>query len=197
TGDDVGVAIAVDVPGRDAHAADEAWEGEEAHQQAAIPAAEDLDVTAWCPGISADDEVSEAVTINVARGHEDAARVARQAEAAHHEGGGPAVEDLNVPARDARPARDDGVEDTVTVDVTDRHADIALEARRKSANRSGGEETSQNVRGPEGLQHRRGSRDCDRSILADNDLDRRRRGQTFDTRERELLSGGGAGERSL
>src|SRR5262249_35039720 len=133
----------------------------------------------------------------VARGHEDAARVAREAEKAQHEGGGPAVEDLNVPAGDARPARDDGVEDTVTVDVTDRHADIALEARRKSANRSGGEETSQNVRGPEGLQHRRGSRDCDRSILADNDLDRRRRGQTFDTRERELLSVGEAVEATL
>src|SRR6267378_2534180 len=73
-GDDVGPAVTVDVAGGHPHAAGEAhvvWE--KAEQWGAVLAGEGEDVGA-AAGVGADDDVGKAVTVDVARRHEAAAR---------------------------------------------------------------------------------------------------------------------------
>src|SRR5207249_2820702 len=72
-GDDVGQAVAGDVAGRHGDAAAEAGPvGKVAFQQRAVLAAKDLDVRP-AAGARPGDDVSEAVAIDVADGHVDAA----------------------------------------------------------------------------------------------------------------------------
>src|SRR5207302_1882187 len=72
-GNDVGLAVAVHVPGGDEHAAGEfGVVGEKAAEQGQVDAAEDLDVRA-AAGARAGNDVIGAVAIDVAGGHADAA----------------------------------------------------------------------------------------------------------------------------
>src|SRR5581483_7808975 len=72
-GHDVGLAVAGHVAGGDEHAAREArGVGVEALEQAAVPAAEDLDVRP-APRTGPGDDVVHTVAVDVAGGHADAA----------------------------------------------------------------------------------------------------------------------------
>src|SRR5205807_2416249 len=72
-GDDVRLAVAIDVASGDVDPAGEARVvGEEAHEERTVGAAEDLDVRA-SPGPGAGDDVGDAVAVDVADGHPHAA----------------------------------------------------------------------------------------------------------------------------
>src|SRR5262249_26149635 len=120
---DVGEAVGVDVACRHMHATGEAREGEEALEQSAGLAIKDLDVPAWRPRVGPDDDIVEAVIVDVARADRHAAGGALESEEAVEQGAGLAVEDLGVSTRRPRSGADDGVEDAIAVDVADRHAD--------------------------------------------------------------------------
>src|SRR5262249_44054152 len=128
-GDDVGLAVAVDVAGCHRHAAVEVdVVGHEAHQQRPVLAAEDLDLRPT-PGAGADDDVRGAVAVDVGRGDVDAAAEGGvERHEAHQQRAGLAVEDL-----DLRPAAgagaDDDVRHAVAVDIAAGHPHAAEEAR--------------------------------------------------------------------
>src|SRR5262249_13249022 len=127
--DDVGLAVAVDVPGRDRDAAGVLGvEGQVALQQAAVGAGEDLDLAAAALG-QADDEVGVAVAVDVPGRDVDAAGVVqRPGRETVEQGQVGAAEDLDVGAA-AGPGAGDDVGDAVAVDVADRHPPLAGEAR--------------------------------------------------------------------
>src|SRR5207302_4016730 len=105
---------------------------EELVQGAAILAAEDIHVRA-AAGVGADDNVGEAVAVDVARSHVDAAaeRGVKGHEIADRPGelvARRAVEDADVGTA-ARPGAGDDVWGAVVVHVADRHANAAREAR--------------------------------------------------------------------
>src|SRR5262249_51066776 len=95
-GDDVGVAVAIDVAGRHGNAAEEArGVGEEAGDLRPGDAVEDLDVRAGARA-DAGDDVGDAVAGDVAGGHVDAAREGRAVgEEAEAFGAGGVVEDAH------------------------------------------------------------------------------------------------------
>src|SRR5207248_326579 len=117
----------VEVGGADADAAAEAGVGEEAGPLRPGGGVERLDVPAGGAGPRARDDVAAAVTVGVARGHEDAAGEAGVGEEAGPLRPGGAVEDLDVgPGAGPRP-RDD-VGPAVAIDIARRHAHPAGEA---------------------------------------------------------------------
>src|SRR5207248_5459152 len=129
-GDDVGVAVAVHVAGRDADAAGEMdVAGHEVHQHRVVFAAEGDDVGAAAL-VGADDDVGEAVAVEVAGRHVLAAGEARVVgEELADQVAGAAVVDVDVrPA--ARPGGRDHVRDAVAGHVAHRHAHAAGEGGR-------------------------------------------------------------------
>src|SRR5262245_42960815 len=124
-GDDLGIAVAVEVRRADGDAAAEALVGEERAHQRARGSAEHLDVGGQTR--RADDHVEEAVAIDVAPGHVHAAEEAIEGEEAHHFRAVRAAEHLDVATRRPGARPDDDVADTVAVDVPDPDGHAAQE----------------------------------------------------------------------
>src|SRR5262249_348183 len=114
-------AVAVEVAGGDVDAAGVADAvGPEAPQQGAVLAAEHLDHRR--AGRLADDEIGEAVAVEVAGGHADAAGLAREGGEVVQDGVGvEAAEDLDP----GRGGAGNDVGDAVVIDIADGDADAA------------------------------------------------------------------------
>src|SRR5205085_2131889 len=91
--------------------------GEEADDERAVPAAEGLNMAARRPGVGADEDVVEAIAVDVARAHEHTAGVAGEGQEALEQAAGSTVEDLDVSARSPRAGASDDVGHAITVDV--------------------------------------------------------------------------------
>src|SRR5207247_657882 len=102
--------------------------GEEVKEWRVVRAAEDDDVRS-APRVGADDDVGEAVAIDVAGGDERApGEVGIIGEELADQLARPAVVDVDVGSA-ARARRGDDVRDAVAVNVADGHADAAREVR--------------------------------------------------------------------
>src|SRR5262249_33544344 len=127
--DEVGNAVAGDVPRRHRHAAGEAREREEAPDLLVARAVEDLDVSARRPRARPHDEVGLAVAGDVAGRHADAAGEAGEGEEAPDLLPRLAVEDLDVSARRPGARAGDDVGEAVAIGVAGGHAAATREAR--------------------------------------------------------------------
>src|SRR5262249_53605154 len=114
--DDLGDAVVVEVGRRHGHAAGETRKGDEAGDQGAIGAAEDLDVTV--DPVGRHDDVGLAVAVDVADGDVDGALEVGEGEEAANLHAGGAVEDLDVTLR--RVGADDDVGDAVAGHIARR-----------------------------------------------------------------------------
>src|SRR5262245_22476442 len=123
---DVGEGVTVVVGSAHRDGPGEAREGQETLDQAVIGPTEGLDVGAEGPG-RADDEVSDAVTVDIAAGHADSAGVARERQEALNQAAVGPTEDLEVATRGPYRA-DDDVLLPVAVDIPSGHAHAAPEA---------------------------------------------------------------------
>src|SRR5262249_49090617 len=121
-----GLAVEVEVGGPDADTAGEAGEGEETGELAAVQTAEDLDMPTGRPGISTDDDIVEAIAVDITRGHVDAAGVAGEGEEAADGPGdlraGEAGKVLAGAAGSAGAGAGDEVGPPVARDIAGRHA---------------------------------------------------------------------------
>src|SRR5262249_48290846 len=128
-GNDVVLAIAIHVAGRDANAAGETPViSEEAGKQCAGAPAEGLDMGP-AAGIRASDDVGEPVAVHIASRHEDAAVEIRGLgkEAATLAARGPT--DVFAVWPPARPSAGHNVGHAVAIDIACRHANAAGKAR--------------------------------------------------------------------